>query len=54
LICAQLLGGARRIIERARRRRATRMRPAASYSSASSGFWADMRESFQRGRDGRT
>ena len=48
LICAQLLGGAQRIIARAIRQRAMRMRPASA-----SGFWAEMRDSFERGRDGR-
>jgi hypothetical protein len=47
LICVQLFGGAQRAIARALRRRTRGMRP------ASSGFWANMRESFARGRDGR-
>jgi hypothetical protein len=47
LICLQLSGGAQRAVARALRRRAMGMRP------ASSGFWANMRESFARGRDGR-
>jgi hypothetical protein len=49
LICAQLLGGAGAIIARALRRRARAMRAA----SSGSGFWAEMRESFERGRTGR-
>jgi hypothetical protein len=48
LICVQLLGGAQRLIARAMRQRAMRMRPV----PLSSGFWADMREAFQRGRAG--
>lgn len=50
LICTQVFGGAARIVARAMRRRATGMRPA---SSPSSGFWAEMRASFERGRTGR-
>jgi hypothetical protein len=50
VISAQLHGGARRIIEWWRRRRKRPMRPA----SAGSGFWAEMREAFERGRSGRT
>jgi hypothetical protein len=49
LICAQLVGGAGAIIARALRRRARAMGAA----SSSSGFWAEMRESFERGRTGR-
>ena len=49
LICAQVLGGARRIIDWLRRLRGKPMRPA----SSGSGFWAEMRESFARGRTGR-
>jgi hypothetical protein len=49
LISAQLLGGGRRIIDWLRRVRAKPMRPA----SRGSGFWAEMRESFARGRAGR-
>jgi hypothetical protein len=45
LLCARLLGGAWRIIERLRQQRATGMRPASA-----SGFWAEMRASFERGR----
>lgn len=49
LICAHLLGGAQRIITRLLRRRKRAPRPA----SSGSGFWAEMRESFRRGRAGR-
>ena len=49
LICAQLLGGARRIIDWLRRLRRKPMRPA----SSGTGFWAELRESFARGRTGR-
>lgn len=48
LICVRLLGGAQRIIARAMRQRAMTMRPASA-----SGFWAEMRDSFTRGRAGR-
>jgi hypothetical protein len=50
LICAQLFGGAKRIIARLLKRRKKAPRPA---SSRGSGFWAEMRESFERGRAGR-
>jgi len=43
----ELFGGAQRVIARALRRRAMGMRPASA-----SGFWANMRESFARGRAG--
>ena len=43
-------GRAARIIARLRQRRAAGMRPA---SSPGSGFWAEMRDSFERGRTGR-
>jgi hypothetical protein len=49
-ISAQLHGGAGRIVEWWRRRRNRPMRPA----SSGSGFWAEMREAFERGRTGRT
>ena len=49
LICAHLFSGAWRIIDRTLRRR-TQARRAAS---SGSGFWAEMRESFKRGRTGR-
>jgi hypothetical protein len=48
-VCIQLFGGAARIVARAMRRRAAGMRPA---SSPGSGFWAEMRASFERGRNG--
>jgi hypothetical protein len=47
LICAQLLGGAARVIARAQQQRATPLRPAGEL-----GFWSEMRESFERGRAG--
>jgi hypothetical protein len=47
LICLRLLGGAQRIIARAMRQRAMTMRPVSA-----SGFWAEMRDSFARGRAG--
>ena len=49
LISAQVLGGGWRIIDWLRRLRGKPMRPA----SPGSGFWAEMRESFARGRTGR-
>jgi hypothetical protein len=52
LICLHLLGGAGRIIARLWRRRARPMRAAASRGSGGSGFWAEMRDSFARGRAG--
>jgi hypothetical protein len=48
LICVQLLGGAARVIARAMRQRGMPLRPVDEF-----GFWAEIRESFARGRDGR-
>jgi hypothetical protein len=45
-ICARLFGGASGLIARTMKRRAAGMRPA-------SGFWAEVRESFEAGRAGR-
>jgi hypothetical protein len=51
LICARLLGAsARRLIDWWQERRNRPMRAA----SSGSGFWAEMRESFERGRTGRS
>jgi hypothetical protein len=50
LICARLFGGALRFIKSLREKRNKQPRPV---SSSGSGFWADVRAAFMRGRTGR-